>query len=298
MSHTFQVEEKEEGERLDRFLARRAGLSRSQVQKLVSGGFVVMGEKGARPALRLKRGEEVRLTVPPPAPSTLSPEAIPLGIVYEDQDVVVVDKPAGLCVHPAPGHPSGTLVNALLARYPELSLMASPRPGIVHRLDIDTSGVIMVARNEAARLFLSRELKSRRVEKKYLALVRGDVSPAEGVIEAPIGRNPGNRKKMAVVPGGREAHTGYRVLRRFEGFTLVEASPETGRTHQIRVHFAHLGHPVAGDKVYGGKSPLFKRQFLHAYRLAFRHPRDGRWLEFTSPLPPDLEEGLKALAQR
>ena len=296
MSTTYQAEE--EGERLDIFLARRTGLSRSQVQKLVSGGYVETGQRGARPSLRLRRGEGVKVTVPPPTPSTLLPEAIPLKIVYEDGDIVVVDKPAGLCVHPAPGHLSGTLVNALLFRYPELSLMASPRPGIVHRLDLDTSGLIMIARHESARLFLSGELKARRVDKRYLVLVRGRPVPEEGVIDAPMGRNPGNRKKMAVVPGGREARTRYRVLRRLEGFSLVEAAPETGRTHQIRVHFSHLGHPVAGDRLYGVKSPLFERQFLHACCLRFRHPRDGRWLEFTSPLPPDLEGGLRALARR
>jgi 23S rRNA pseudouridine1911/1915/1917 synthase len=296
MSRIYQAEE--DGERLDLFLARRTGLSRSQVQKLVSGGHVEMEERDARPSLRLRRGEGVKVTAPPPTPSVLLPEAIPLKIVYEDGDMVVVDKPAGLCVHPAPGHLSGTLVNALLFRYPELSLMGSPRPGIVHRLDMDTSGLIMVARNEATRLFLSQELKARRVSKRYLVLVRGEVVPEEGVIEAPLGWNPRNRKKMAVVSGGREARTSYRVLRRVEGFSLVEAAPETGRTHQIRVHFSHLGHPVVGDRLYGVKSPLFERQFLHACRLRFRHRRDGRWLEFTSPLPPDLEEGLKALAQR
>jgi len=296
MSPIYQVEAEEEGERLDRFLARRTGLSRSQVQKAVSGGYVETQEREARPSLRLRRGQEVKVTVPPPVPSTLLPEAIPLKIVYEDGDLVVVDKPAGLCVHPAPGHTSGTLVNALLFRYPELSLMASPRPGIVHRLDMDTSGLIMIARREPARLFLSQELKARRVNKRYLVLVRGRVVPEQGIIEAPLGRNPGNRKKMAVVPGGREARTSYRVLRHMEGFSLVEASPETGRTHQIRVHFASLGHPVVGDRLYGAKSPLFERQFLHACYLGFRHPREGRWLEFTSPLPPDLEEGLKALS--
>ena len=184
MSPIYQVEEEGEGERLDRFLARRTGLSRSQVQKLVSGGHVETQEREARPSLRLKRGEEVKVTVPPPPPSSLLPEAIPLKIVYEDGDLLVVDKPAGLCVHPAPGHPSGTLVNALIFRYPELSLMASPRPGIVHRLDMDTSGLIMIARHEPARLFLSQELKARRVKKKYLVLLRGRVGEKEGKDDA------------------------------------------------------------------------------------------------------------------
>jgi 23S rRNA pseudouridine1911/1915/1917 synthase len=235
--------------------------------------------------------------IPPPQPLDVEPEAIPLRIVYEDQDLLVVDKPAGLTVHPAPGHRSHTLVNALLAHCRDLSGVGGVlRPGIVHRLDRDTSGLLLVAKNDRAHAGLSKQLKERTVEKRYLALVRGRLEQREGVIEGAIGRDPRNRKRMAIVEGGRPARTAYRVREHLEGMTLVEVAPSTGRTHQIRVHFAAAGHPIVGDALYGKPSALVGRQFLHAYRLAFRHPRDGRSLAFESPLPADLEEALSRAA--
>ena len=205
----------------------------------------------------------------------------------------MVDKPAGLTVHPAPGHPSGTLVNALLAVVPDLKGIGGElRPGIVHRLDKETSGLMVVAKTHQAHLELSRQIKERQVEKGYLALASGVVTPSEGVIDAPIGRNPRHRKKMAVVAGGRAARTRYKVLRSSDRYSLVEVMLETGRTHQIRVHFASLGRPLVGDRVYGNRSPLINRQFLHAHLLGFTHPETGEWRQFTSPLPADLRAVL------
>jgi len=292
-----------DGERLDVFVARSLpGLTRSRARRLIDEGLVTVdGRLPAKAGAALAAGQRVRVTVPPPEPSELEPEAVPLRIVYEDDDLLVVDKPAGMTVHPAPGHTSGTLVHALLAHCPEIALVGeSGRPGIVHRLDKDTSGLIIVAKNEAARGALARQLKEREVEKTYVALVEGRLKEREGVIDAPIGRHQAQRKKMAVVHGGREARTRYRLLREIGGRSLVEVSPETGRTHQIRVHFAAIGHPVTGDRVYGrgrAAAPWLPRQFLHAQRLAFRHPRTGERLELEAELPDDLEQALASLEQ-
>ncbi|MBI4570402.1 MAG: RluA family pseudouridine synthase [Chloroflexi bacterium] len=297
------------GERLDVFVTRRLPeLTRSRVRRLIDGGLVTIdGRRPAKAGAPLEPGQRVHVTLPPPAPLASAPEAIPLRVVYEDADLLVVDKPAGLAVHPAPGHPSHTLVNAVLARCPELSRAGGEgRPGIVHRLDKDTSGLIIVAKNDAAHLALARQLKERQVEKTYLALVEGRLSPAEGVIDAPLGRHPRHRKKMAVVAGGRAARTRYRVLREIDGRSLVEVRPETGRTHPVRVHFASIGHPVAGDALYGRAAPPgppagragLRRQFLHAQRLAFRHPRTGERLELEAPLPQDLAQALAELDTR
>jgi 23S rRNA pseudouridine1911/1915/1917 synthase len=236
------------------------------------------------------------VTVPPPDEISLAPEAIPLAILYQDADLVVVDKPAGLTVHPAPGHPGGTLVNALLAACPDLQgIGGTLRPGIVHRLDKDTSGLIVVAKNDRAMRALQAQLKAREVHKMYLALVTGVPKPAEGQIEAPIGRSTRNRKKMAVVDGGRESTTRYRTREIIGGKqALLEAEPVTGRTHQIRVHLAAIGHPIVGDALYGKPSPVVGRQFLHAAKLGFRMP-GGREIEFESPLPPDLRRALETL---
>lgn len=278
------------GSRLDSFISERhPELSRSQVQRLIREGLVMVRGRSARPGLRLKGGDIVEVTLPPPTPSPLEPEAIPLNIIYEDSDLLVVDKPPGLPVHPSPGHPRHTLVQALLAHCPDLQGVGGvERPGIVHRLDKDTSGLMVVAKNDAAHRGLSRQFKARTLEKGYLVLLTGSLFPREGVIDAPIGRDPSHRQRMAVVEEGRPARTRYRVVQQLEGFSLVEAMPETGRTHQVRVHFASLGHPVAGDPTYGRRHPYLERQFLHAYRLAFTHPRSGQRLEFRSELPPDL----------
>lgn len=291
-------------ERLDRFVARRLpALSRARVQRLIEQGLITVEGRAVRPSRRLAAGERVEVVVPPPEPVELEPEALPLSIVYEDEDLLVVDKPAGMPVHPGPGHARGTLVNAVLARCPDLAGVGGAlRPGIVHRLDKDTSGLIVVAKRDAAHRALQRQLKERTVEKRYVALVAGDVRPGEGVIDVPIARDPRHRKRMAVVAGGRAAVTRYRVLGRYvepsrtgARYTLLEARPVTGRTHQIRVHFASLRHPLVGDAVYGRPSPLVGRHFLHAARLGFTHPTTGASLTFESPLPQDLREALARL---
>ena len=285
--------------RLDQYLSQRLrDLSRAQVQRLIRQGWVNVNGAVPRASDRVRMGDLIVVTVPPPAPSSLTPQSIPLNIVYQDREMLVVDKPAGLTVHPSPGHPSHTLVNALLALYPDLpGIGGERRPGIVHRLDKDTSGLMMVAKTANAHRDLSNQIKDRRIRKGYLALVSGEVAPRRGVIEAPIARDPKHRKRMAVVQGGREARTQYSALRRVDTFTLLEVFPESGRTHQIRVHLASIGHPLVGDALYGGKSRLLSRQFLHAHLLGFSHPVSGEYLEFTSPLPPELETLLATLEQ-
>ena len=282
------------GERLDVFLSRAvAGLSRSQARRLIDDGLVTVDGAPERPSYRLPDGARIAATIPAAEPAEPAAERIPLTVIYQDEDVIVVDKPAGLTVHPAPGHPGGTLVNALLALDPELAALGDRvRPGIVHRLDRDTSGLLVVARNERARADLTRQRKQREVSKTYLALVQGVPKPPQGTVEAPIGRHPRNRKKMAVIAGGREAETRYRVREEIDGFALLEVEPVTGRTHQVRVHLAAIGHPVVGDAVYGKRSEIVGRQFLHAWRLAFDLPSSGRRVEFESPLPADLRAAL------
>jgi len=306
MEETVTLEADGAGERLDVFVARRCpGLSRSLVQRLIREGRVTIGDppSAGRAGQRLERGDRVLVRMPSEEPDALRPEPLPLTILYEDADLLVIDKPAGLTVHPAVGVRRGTLAAALLAYRPELDGVGGPeRPGIVHRLDRDTSGLLVVAKNEAARAALARQWKEQQVEKGYLALVHGRLEPPQGVIDAPIGRDPRHRQRMAVVEGGRAARTAYRVRRYLpdrqgghDVYSLVEVTPSTGRTHQIRVHFAALGHPLVGDRVYGRPSAVLGRQFLHAYRLAFRHPVDGRPLEFESPLPEDLRLALERL---
>jgi 23S rRNA pseudouridine1911/1915/1917 synthase len=293
------VVQEDEGKRLDTFVGQRCpGLSRSYARRLIDDGLATVDGRSARPSYLLRRGDAVDVRVPPPRPLDVEPEAIPLRVVYEDKDLLVIDKPAGITVHPAPGHARHTLVNALLAHCTDLSGVGGVlRPGIVHRLDKDTSGLLLVAKNDRAHADLSRQLKERTVEKRYLALVQGRVEQPDGVIEGAIGRDPRNRKRMAIVEGGRQARTAYHVREYLDGMTLVEVAPSTGRTHQIRVHFAAAGHPIVGDALYGKPSALVTRQFLHAYRLAFRHPADGRAVALESPLPADLEEALR-LARR
>jgi 23S rRNA pseudouridine1911/1915/1917 synthase len=299
------VPEGEVVRRVDRFVADRTGLSRSYVQKLISEGLLVDDEGRRLRANSEVRGGAVTLEVPPPeVPYHLEPDpTIPVEVVYEDDDILIVDKPAGLVVHPAPGHWRGTLVNALLARGDHYGGIAGvARPGIVHRLDRDTSGLLIVARNDAAQASVMAQLKARRVRKTYLALAQGSVAASVGRIEAAIGRDPKDRKRMAVVPDGRPATTGYRVRERFRDWTLLELDLVTGRTHQIRVHLAALGHPVAGDAVYGtgtarrGPDGL-ERLFLHAWRLELVSPSSARLVRVEAPLPDALEtvlEGLRA----
>ncbi len=283
------------GVRLDKFVGGKCPeLSRTQAQNLIGDGCITVNGQTAKASLKLNVGDRVNIVIPPAPPSPLSPEAIPLHILYEDDDLLVVDKPAGLTVHPAPGHPGHTLVNAILAHYPHLADIGdSLRPGIVHRLDKDTSGLMLVAKNRVAQANLAGQFKSRSVTKAYLVLVRGRLTPQSGIIQAAIGRDPRNRQRMAVVSRGREARTEYRVVRYLRDFTLLEVTPETGRTHQIRVHLAAIGYPVVGDSVYGVKSPYLSRQFLHACKLGFNLPSTGEYVEFESALPPDLEQALK-----
>jgi len=286
------------GARLDKYVGEKCPeLSRTYAQRLIAGGYITVNDRVAKPSLKLSIGDKLRVVIPPTTPSPLSPEAMPLNIIYEDDDLLVVDKPAGLTVHPAPGHPSHTLVNAILSYFPNLADVGdSLRPGVVHRLDKDTSGVMLVAKNKAAQLNLSDQFKTHSVVKAYLVLVKGHLTPEQGIIEAPMGRDPRNRKRMAVVAEGREARTEYRVIKYIGNYTLLEVMPETGRTHQIRVHLSAIGYPVVGDKVYGVKSPYLSRQFMHASRLGFKLPSTGEYVEFKSELPTDLEQALKDIA--
>jgi len=283
------------GQRLDVFVTENySGLSRSRVRKLIDAGCITVNAQPAKPGYRLEEGDIVTLSIPKPAPSDLVAQKMPLNIIYEDEDLMIVDKPAGLSVHPGAGHPDGTLVNAILGYCPDISGGDVARPGIVHRLDKDTSGLIIVAKNPASHQHLADQFKNREVSKTYIALVKGRLSPEEGFIEAPIGRDRSHRKRMAISTqkSGRSALTGYRVIRYYDKHTLLEVKPETGRTHQIRVHLAAIGHPIVGDNTYGAGSPFLSRQFLHAARLVFRLPSSGMQVEFNSPLPPDLERTL------
>ncbi len=305
----FQVDKS--GVRLDKVLADRVpGLSRSAVQRLISSGQVTVNGELAKASYKVRRGDLVVAGLPVEESLALVAEAIPLQLVYEDAALLVVDKPAGMVVHPAPGHSRGTLVNAVLAHCPELAgsgdgMPTEARPGIVHRLDRDTSGLILVAKSDKVRRALQRQFKERQVRKAYLVLLDGHLQPAWGRIEAPIGRDPRHRQRMAVLAGGREAITEYHVLEQFShqigpaagDYSLVEAEPRTGRTHQIRVHLASIGHPVVGDAVYGRRKARLPvpRQFLHAWRLEFKHPLTGQRMELEAPLPDDLGSVLALL---
>ena len=284
--------------RLDKYVVEKCPeLSRTQVQKLIADGEVTVNDETVRASLKLGAGDRVSVRVSISPPPTPSPEAIPLSILYEDDDLLVIDKPSGLTIHPAPGSPNHTLVNAVLSHVPSLpETDDAMRPGIVHRLDKDASGVMVVAKNSAAQQNLISQFKSRSVVKAYTVLVKGQLTPDDGVIEAPVGRDPRHRKKMAVVEGGREARTNYHVMQHWDDFTLLEVRPETGRTHQIRVHLSAIGYPVVGDRIYGVKSARVPRLFLHATRLGFKLPSSGQYVEFTSELPPDLAEALENLA--
>ncbi|MCX6021016.1 MAG: RluA family pseudouridine synthase [Chloroflexi bacterium] len=286
-----------DGERLDRFLAERSPFPRTRIQRLIEDGAVQVNGHSAKSGLKLEVCDHVLAVLTAVAAPDLTPQPLehPLPVAYEDADVLVIDKPADLTVHPAPGHPDRTLVNALLAYVPELRTAGGGfRPGIVHRLDKDTSGLMMVAKNPAAQEKLSLQISDRKVMKRYLALVEGKVKAERGLIDAPIGRDLEHRQRMAVTQDGdgKEAFTKFRVLRRMEHTTLIEAELVTGRTHQIRVHFAAIGHPIVGDSLYGHSSPLLGRQFLHACALGFTLPSSGEWVEFTSELPADLQAAL------
>ncbi|NPB09632.1 MAG: RluA family pseudouridine synthase [Thermodesulfobacteria bacterium] len=301
------VPQEARGERIDSFLARQIeDLSRSQIKRLIEEGHLLLqGEPLSKPKYRLRGGEEIRLTVPPPQEISLEPEEVPFEVVYEDEDLLVINKPPGLVIHPAAGHYHGTLVHGLLARVDDLSGVGGElRPGIVHRLDKDTSGLLLVAKNDRTHLALSQQFQDRKVEKTYLALVHGVPSSNWGRVDRPIGRHPVHRKKMSVhAPRGREAVTEWRLRERFKKSraALLEVHPLTGRTHQIRVHLSSIGHPIVGDELYGGcrpTGPKASRQMLHAWRLSFVHPRSGETLSFEAPLPDDFQTLLEELRAR
>ncbi len=300
-----------EGLRLDRFLAATGhGWSRSQVARWVEEGFVLRNGAPTKPAQFLKAGDVIAVNPPPVKPSVVEPQEIPLDVIYEDQDLLVINKPPGMVIHPAAGNPDGTLVNALLAYCRDLSGIGGvQRPGIVHRLDKDTSGVLLVAKNDLAHRQLELAFRWRTTDKRYLAVVYGNPRTDEGVVDAPIGRHPTERKRMAVVKEGRPSRTLWWVRERFSGLTLLECRPITGRTHQIRVHMAHIGHALVGDPVYAGRQWRevkdkklaqacrdFPRQALHAWKITIRHPRRGEAATFEAPLPADLE-ALLAVAR-
>ena len=310
-ARTLAVDEAGAGERLDRWLARvMPETSRARLQAVIAAGGVLVEGRAARPSLRLKAGQSVSVRLPAPRPADPLAEDIPITVVHEDRHLLVVDKPAGLVVHPGAGRASGTLVNALLHRVRDLSGVGGVlRPGIVHRLDRGTSGLLVVAKDDATHLALSRQFSGRTVEKEYLAVVLGVPRAAEGTIDVPIGRDPIHRQRMSVrAPRGRAARSTYRVVEALDGAALLRVRIATGRTHQIRVHLAALGHPVAGDATYGGRrSPASRRPearaalealarpALHAARLAFTHPSSGERVSFDSPLPGDLQALLAAL---
>jgi 23S rRNA pseudouridine1911/1915/1917 synthase len=325
----FSVDGAAAGRRLDVFLAGAAGLTRAQAQRLIARGHALVDGRQAKPSQPVRPGQRITLSIPPPQPPAAVPQPLPLEIVFEDDDLLVVNKSPGVVVHPAAGHREGTLVNALLHHRPGLRAVGGEeRPGIVHRLDKDTSGLLLVAKTPEAHAALSAQFAGREVEKRYLALVHGLPKRETGEIEAAIGRHESDRKRMGVRRRvGREAVTGYRVVERLGDCALLELQPRTGRTHQLRVHLAHLGHPILGDSVYGGRrerarraaesrvagrgsrvqptpsdsglgtrdSGLASRHMLHAWRLAFRHPRTGERVELEAPPPPDFAGALAAL---
>ena len=283
--------------RIDKELAHHlADISRSQLQKWIEDGNVTVNGEKVKPKYKLAVGDRVVVQPEKPQKIDLEPENIPLDIVYEDDDVIVVNKPQGMVVHPAPGHPNHTLVNALLYHSPLSTINGEFRPGIVHRIDKDTSGLLMIAKNDLAHRSLAAQLKAKTNEREYVALVHGVIKEERGTIDAPLGRSKKDRKKQAVVEDGRHAVTHFKVLERFQHYTLVRCRLETGRTHQIRVHMKYIGHPLAGDPLYGPRKTLpGNGQYLHARLLGFKHPRTGKQMTFTSPLPEYFQKMIDHL---
>lgn len=283
--------------RIDRVLTTlEPEITRSQLKNLINDGHVTVNGQPVKPKYKVQSGDKISLVKPEPQSLELTPENIPLDIVYEDDDVIVVNKPQGMVVHPAPGHPDHTLVNALLYHSPLSTINGTFRPGIVHRIDKDTSGLLMVAKNDLAHQSLAEQLRNKTNKREYLALVYGQIKEDEGTIDAPLGRNPQDRKKQAVVKGGRHAVTHFKVMKRYDNFTLVKCILETGRTHQIRVHMKYIGHPLVGDPLYGPRKVIGKDgQFLHAALLGFKHPRTGKELVFEAPLPENFQKMLDKL---
>ena len=304
-SSAWTVEDEQAGERIDKFIAERmADLSRTQVQDLIESESILVNEKKSKPNYKLKAGDRITLVMPEPEEVTLVAEDIPLDVYYEDSDVIVVNKPRGMVVHPAAGHATGTLVNALLYHCKDLSgINGEVRPGIVHRIDMDTSGLLMAAKNDVAHRNLAEQLKEHTVTRKYIAVVYGVIEHDLGTIDAPIGRHQVHRQQMAVKrEGGREAVTHFQVLERLNKYTVVELKLETGRTHQIRVHMEFIGHPLVGDPKYGSQrrnryGHIIEGQALHAQVLGFDHPRTGEYLEFSTDIPEDMKNLIEYLRQ-
>lgn len=299
----FVVESEFSGQRVDKYVneSMDEAVSRTQVQAWIKDGFVLVNGERVKPNYKLAEGDRVAVTVPPVEETRIEPEPIPLDVVYEDRDVIVVNKPRGMVVHPSAGHASGTLVNALLYHCKDLSgINGEYRPGIVHRIDKDTSGLIMAAKNDVAHRGLAEQLKEHSVTRRYIAIVHGNIPHEQGTIDAPIGRDPKDRKLFTVTDrNAKRAVTHFRVLERLNGFTLLELQLETGRTHQIRVHMKYIGYPLVGDPVYGrGKDREMDGQALHAATLGFIHPVSGEYLEFTAPIPDDMAGVLHRLRQR
>ncbi len=297
-----------EGQRLDIFVSEKEKITRSSAQKLIESGLVTVNGTVRPKNYKISESDNIEVDFPEPVPDAALPENIPLDIVYEDNDVIVVNKPKGMVVHPAAGNYSGTLVNALLYHCGDglSGINGVIRPGIVHRIDKDTAGLLVVAKNDVAHVCLASQIKEHKADRVYRAIVVGNLKDDEGTINKPIGRHPCDRKKMSVVPGGREAVTHYKVLERFNGFTYIEARLETGRTHQIRVHFSNIGHPLMGDTVYGGGNTLFEKkhssmlsgQMLYAKSVGFIHPKTGEYKVISVPLPEWFEKVLKSLREQ
>lgn len=313
MQHTFTVTSSDANIRLDIFLSQKLpDITRSRIKNLIEDGRVCLNGKPVKAGAKIKTGDRIDIVIPEPQPIKAEPEKIPLDVLYEDSHIIVINKPHGLTVHPGAGRRAGTLVNALLYHCKDLSgIGGALRPGIVHRIDKDTSGVLVVAKTDKSHQFLAKQFKEHSIKRKYLTLVWGMVKNDEGTIDLPIGRHLSERKKMSVrTTRGRRAVTHYKVNKRFDNFTLIEATLETGRTHQIRVHLSSIHHPVVGDPVYGkknmpaGLSPKltallknFQRQALHAQTLGIVHPETQKYMEFTSPLPDDMKNIINALEQ-
>ncbi len=295
----LEITENQAGERIDRFLADSQDLTRSFLQKILKEGDVIVNGKSVKANYKLRKGDRIEFEIPEAVEPDIVAEDIPLSILYEDADVLVVDKPKGMVVHPAAGHYSRTLVNAVMYHCKgELSgINGVLRPGIVHRIDRDTTGSIIICKNDMAHNEIARQLKEHSINRRYRAIVTGVLKDEEGTIEGAIGRDKKDRKKMAITADGKPAVTHYRVLQRFKHYTYVECVLETGRTHQIRVHMASIGHPLLGDEVYGRRSDKYKceGQCLHAMTLGFHHPRTGEYIEVNAPLPPYFEHLLAVL---
>ena len=296
----LRASEESKNQRLDAFLASSLdGLTRSQATRLIESGEVAVNGRAVSKSYKLAGGEDIAVTLPEPEPVEAVPQDIPLDVVYEDADVIVVNKPSGMVVHPAPGHPDGTLVNALLYHCAGTlsGIGGALRPGIVHRIDRDTSGLIIAAKNDAAHQYLSAQLADHTLARTYECIVVGALREDRGTVDAPIARHPTDRKRMAVVAGGREAVTHWEVIARYPGYTHVRCRLETGRTHQIRVHMAYIGHPILGDTVYGAKKevPGLTGQCLHAVSLRFLHPRTHEVVELSCPLPEEFTRMLQKI---